>query len=55
MMVLLAFSACPSVWGWSAVDMLRVVPVRVVRDCHRSAVNRGSRSEMMEEGHPCRR
>ena len=52
MMDLLAFSAWPSVWGWSAVDMLRVVPVNLVRAVQKSAVNRGSRSETMEEGQP---
>ena len=54
-MILLEFSDWPSVWGWFAVDMLKVVLVREARVDQKAKVKRGSRSETRLEGHPWRR
>ena len=49
--MLFAFSACPSVSGWKAVDIAVRVPHSLVRCCQ--PVNRGSRSETKTSGRPC--
>ena len=49
--MLFAFSACPSVCGLKAVDIVLRVPHSLVRCCQ--PVSRRSRSETMTSGRPC--
>ena len=51
--MLLALSACSSVWRRKAVGILVRVPCSVVGCCQKPPVNRGSLSETTASGGPC--
>ena len=54
-MARLAASDCPSDWGWKAVVMCSLVPIRRMSSCQNVEVKTGSRSDTMDWGTPCRR
>jgi hypothetical protein len=55
MMTRLADSDCPSDWGWKAVVIWSLVPLKRMSSCQKLEVNTGSRSETMDSGMSCSR
>jgi hypothetical protein len=55
MMTRLADSDCPSDWGWKAVVIWSLVPLKRISSRQKLEVNTVSRSEMMDCGMPCSR
>jgi hypothetical protein len=54
-MIRLANSDCPSDWGWKAVVIWSLVPLKRISSCQKLEVNTVSRSETMDCGMPCSR
>ena len=48
-------SVYPSVYGWKAVDIFKLVPSSRINSFQNLAVNRGSRSDTIDSGIPCKR
>ena len=55
MMTRLAASDCPSDWGWKAVVMCSLVPIRRISSRQNIDVKTGSLSDTMDWGTPCSR
>ena len=55
MMTRFAASVWPSDYGWNAVDMWSLVPIKRMSFRQNADVKTGSRSETSDYGTPCRR
>jgi len=55
MMTRFAASVWPSDYGWNAVDMWSLVPIKRMSSCQNADVKTGLRSETSDYGTPCKR
>lgn len=53
MITLLADSDCPSLWGWKAVDIWSLVPLKRINSLLKLEVNTESRSETIDYRMAC--